>query len=1030
MKIEKQIFLGLLFISSFMAISKERIGLTDSFFKGEHTPRTNTMEQNAFVLAATDNKLIDPSETISPSWRTNAVPPGTTSKPVLGNHSSILTRSKSSFSALTGITGDAMLADLNSIIADLDKYYVSSTTEYASIGHTHYAKGVPDGNPISNTDVNFDVSKALIIYPGAYYNNGAINFAFNSITTLDALGDPNAKFIIESVGAINTNIDATIRLAGGAQACNVFFVANGGISLGAATTGSSTNILVVGNWISRAGAVAVGIGTDVEGRILTTYGALAMGHGVLKVPTTGPSFIDLRSLKSFFGVTFGSSAIGITGIVSTVITGDLFGCGSFNNFGVAGDFPGPYPAGIDYTGPGSTPVGAPVTLYGNLYKCVGPSPCNSVPTFTQIAPICSGATLSLPTTSTDTTPITGTWSPAINNLATTTYTFTPTAGTCATTATMTITVNPIVTPTFTQVDPIASGALLAALPTFSTNTTPITGTWTPPLDNLVTTEYTFTPTAGLCATTATMTITVGTESTWNGTAWTNGTPTAILKVIISGDYIVAADLTALSLEVTGTANVTVPSGKNFTILGPITVEPGATLTFENNANLIQTGTTNTNTGNIILKRNSSLLLRLDYSLWSSPVANQNLLAFSPLTDVTRFYNYITSTNLYKYEISPSTTPFALGTGYLIRKPNDASAIVRTSYQGTFTGVPNNGNYNVAMNNVGLGNRFNLVGNPYPSPIYASSFIADNANNITGTLYFWRKTNDETKPSYCSYTAGTFVTNGESEVFDPNGIIRTAQGFFVEAKDASTTLIFKNTQRVANNVGQFFRTKQVESNRIWLNATDILGNFSQMAVGYVTDATQGVDAFDGKYYNDGAIALNSFLDNSNYIIQGRALPFDPADEVPLSFKATKAGDYTIAIDHTDGLFSGAQDIILKDNTTGTETDLKAGAYTFTAAAGANNSRFSLKYQKTLKVNAYTFDENSVTVFKNKGVVYVNSGKIAIENIKVFDIQGRLISEQKNVKATTTSIKDLPLGQQVLIVQITSEENQVVNKKLVN
>jgi serine protease inhibitor len=67
---------------------------------------------------------------------------------------------------------------------------------------------------------------------------------------------------------------------------------------------------------------------------------------------------------------------------------------------------------------------------------------NITPTFTQVAAICSGATLTaLPTTSNN--GITGTWSPALDNTATTTYTFTPTAGQCATTATMTITVNPL-----------------------------------------------------------------------------------------------------------------------------------------------------------------------------------------------------------------------------------------------------------------------------------------------------------------------------------------------------------------------------------------------------------------------------------------------------------------------------------------------------------------------------------------------------------------------------------------------------------
>jgi hypothetical protein len=130
---------------------------------------------------------------------------------------------------------------------------------------------------------------------------------------------------------------------------------------------------------------------------------------------------------------------------------------------------------------------------------------NNTPTFTQVAPICSGSTLSaLPTTSNN--GISGTWSPAINNTSTTTYTFTPTVGQCATTATMTITVNPNNTPTFTQVAPICSGSTLSALPTTSNNG--ISGTWSPALNNTSTTTYTFTPTVGQCATTATMTITV------------------------------------------------------------------------------------------------------------------------------------------------------------------------------------------------------------------------------------------------------------------------------------------------------------------------------------------------------------------------------------------------------------------------------------------------------------------------------------------------------------------------------------------
>ena len=57
-----------------------------------------------------------------------------------------------------------------------------------------------------------------------------------------------------------------------------------------------------------------------------------------------------------------------------------------------------------------------------------------------MASICTGESLTaLPTTSDNS--ITGTWSPALNNTATTTYTFTPDIGQCAEPATMTIVVN-------------------------------------------------------------------------------------------------------------------------------------------------------------------------------------------------------------------------------------------------------------------------------------------------------------------------------------------------------------------------------------------------------------------------------------------------------------------------------------------------------------------------------------------------------------------------------------------------------------
>ncbi|MGL2966866.1 beta strand repeat-containing protein [Flavobacterium sp. XGLA_31] len=532
-------------------------------------------------------------------------------------------------------------------------------------------------------------------------------------------------------------------------------------------------------------------------------------------------------------------------------------------------------------------------------------------------------------------------------------------------------------------------------------------------------------------------------TTWSSGAWSNGAPNATTAAIISDSYTSGGvDMEACSLTVNNSATVSITSGDSVTLSGPITVGAGCLVTFNNNANLIQSGTTNTNTGAVIIKRNSSALKRLDYTLWSSPVANQQLAAFSPQTLTNRFYTYTTIdtnpaapdyTNLYE-PIDPTTNNFATAKGYLIRVPNN-HPLTATVWTGQFAGVPNNGNYSFNLVDGGAGMRFNLVGNPYPSPIDATAFVGDanNSSTITGTLYFWRKTNNALSPSYCTWTLGGFVSNGEAQVFDPNDIIQTGQGFFVEGT-GSGTVNFDNTMRLDNHTDQFFKNSNttsaaVERNRIWLNATNSSGLFSQAMVGYMTNATQGVDAtIDGKYINDGDIALTSLIDATPYAIQGRALPFDATDVVPLSFKANAAGNYTIALDHVDGLFTGSQEIYLRDNTTQTIHDLRAGSYNFASEAGSFTSRFELLYQMPLGVTNPVFNANQVVIYKNQTNDFViNSGNVTMATVKVFDLRGRLLVEKKGVNATQTTI-GAGLANEVLLVQITSEDGITITKKV--
>lgn len=524
-----------------------------------------------------------------------------------------------------------------------------------------------------------------------------------------------------------------------------------------------------------------------------------------------------------------------------------------------------------------------------------------------------------------------------------------------------------------------------------------------------------------------------TVTTWNG-AWDNGTPTVTNSAVIASTYSVAADITACSLTIKNNATVTVPSTFNVNLNGSLIVEAGSTFTLSNDTNLVQTNINSVNSGVINVNRNSNDLFRLDYTLWSSPVSGAQTLAdFSPLTSSTRFYIYdntLGATGLY----SPiaSTIPFATGTGYLIRMPNTGSVAYNDGtesliYNGTFTGTANNGTITLPVTS----DAYSAIGNPYPSTINADLFLSGNSiTSGTDALYFWRKKNGPSS-SYATYTTagGTSNFGGDPLNLVPNGTIQVGQGFI--AKSTSASLEFTNAMRTTTNGSQMFKTRPIERNRIWLNLSKDNAPINQMMIAYMTGATQGIDAaIDGRYFNDSPTALNSFLNNEEFVIQGRSLPFDGTDVVSLAFKTETAGSFTIAIDHYDGLFSGTQDIYLVDASNGTQTNLKTSAYTFTAAAGVDNARFSLKYQKTLKVEALSFDINSVNIYKNKGTLSVNSKVMPIDNIKVFDIQGRLIAEQKNVKSNSAIITTLKDAPQVLIVKVTGEDKSVVNKKVMN
>jgi hypothetical protein len=185
------------------------------------------------------------------------------------------------------------------------------------------------------------------------------------------------------------------------------------------------------------------------------------------------------------------------------------------------------------------------------------------PTFTQIGPLCQNSTAPiLPTSSTNLPAITGSWNAVLSTASagTIVYTFTPNGGQCAIPTTMSVIVTPEITPTFTQLGPLCQNSVAPVLPTSSTNIPAITGTWNAVLStaNAGTIVYTFTPDAGQCATTQTMSVLV------------NPTPTIIAAApACSADLLTwSVSVTASAGTVTSTAGTVVnTSGNNWTISG-------------------------------------------------------------------------------------------------------------------------------------------------------------------------------------------------------------------------------------------------------------------------------------------------------------------------------------------------------------------------------------------------------------------------------------------------------------------------------
>ena len=517
---------------------------------------------------------------------------------------------------------------------------------------------------------------------------------------------------------------------------------------------------------------------------------------------------------------------------------------------------------------------------------------------------------------------------------------------------------------------------------------------------------------------------------WDGSSWSNGLPNKITAAVFSGNYTMNSNIEACSVYITNNSSVVINPNYTLTVKNQIDVDNGSSLTVENNASLVQIDKNYTNTGIVNVKRNSSPMIRLDYTAWSSPVSNQQLQSFSPNTIPTRFYEYLYTgtTTPTAYQSVNSSTNFESGKGYMIRVDNTWSSSTASSYNGTFIGVANNGTIN---QNVGTG--YNLLGNPYPSPINANQFLMDNPS--VGTLYFWTNTTPASGGTYPQNNFASYTILGGTAAYAsaviPNGSIQVGQGFFLNST-SSAIIEFNNNQRERTTNTQFFRANQsiaTDKNRVWLSLNDNNISYNQILVGYTDGATDGFDnMIDGRIIDDSKTVLYSLINQNKYVIQGKGLPFDDNDSVPLGINILENGTYTISINQMDGLFTN-QNIYLKDKLYNIIHDLKMTPYQFQSQQGVHENRFELIYKNSSLSNESFTSENKVIVAKKENEIIVSSSNEKIIDISVYDALGRTVFYESNVNTKSFSIDKLTSKNNILLLTIKTESGTIKKAKII-
>jgi hypothetical protein len=487
-----------------------------------------------------------------------------------------------------------------------------------------------------------------------------------------------------------------------------------------------------------------------------------------------------------------------------------------------------------------------------------------------------------------------------------------------------------------------------------------------------------------------------------GTAEFSGlAPQSVPVNLFSGDRV-------MNLTVSNNTGVTLSGPLNVT--GTVLVQNG-NLASDGNLTLVSeaAGTAlidgagaGTVSGNVTMQR--YLPSRFGYRYFSSPFTSSLVSEFGDDMDLASswpmFYRYDesrTSSGWVSY--STGTSPLVPFEGYAV---NFGS--VDTPYTVDVTGEVNNGAISVTLynNNNAYTKGFNLVGNPYPSPVDWNA-AGWTKTGIDNALYFFRtSTTDEYGGTYSSYV------NGISSDGVADNIIPSMQGFFVHVSDGSYpvtgVLGATNSVRVNNQSHIFFKSSQ-SANRFLIRLTAAFSDDASSTDPMVVYFDDGADvAFDSeldalKLFNTDMMVTNLFsvLTNGSKL-SVNALPqqTDSVVYVPLGLTSYRDGEVVFALRNLENLPENVR-IMFRDAATGANRDLvSSGPYRADLKAGDYTGRFALAILKnTTPVEPAPGQDElfSVYSFGQQLRATVGTVRAGEGTITVYDLGGRPVFVKK-------------------------------------